>query len=88
MTQKITQLIEETMQSYYEYLVKIEGGFGIIAKAFQTDDIATGIQGIRALSEGLSWMIEAENLLQLHSYRITSPVSNIIPLFKKINLAL
>jgi len=88
MTQNVGQLIEETMHSYYEYIVKIESGCTVIAKAFETGDIATGVQGIQAFSEGLSWLVEIENLMQLHSYRINSPVGKVIPLFEKINVAL
>lgn len=88
MSQNTEQLIEETMHSYYEYIVKIEGGCAVIADAFQANDIATGVQGIQALSEGLTWVLETEGLLQEHSYSINSPVTKVVPLFKKINAAL
>ncbi|MEK4424140.1 hypothetical protein [Solibacillus sp. FSL K6-1523] len=88
MTQNVDQIIQETMQSYYEYVVKIEGGCSYITNAFSTNEIEAGIQGIQALSEGLSWLIEAEKLMQIHSYQIQSPISEVIPLFEKINAAL
>lgn len=88
MTQNVEQLVQGTMESYYEYVVKIGGGCATIANAFENNDVQAGVQGIRAFSEGLSWLVEAENLLQLQSYQIGSPISQVIALFEKVNDAL
>lgn len=88
MTQNVRELIEDTMQSYYEYIVKIEDGCAVISKAFIKKDIQTGVSNLQFLSEGLSWLIEAENLMLMHSYQIESPIKQAIDLFKKINTAI
>lgn len=88
MAQTITQLVEDTKASYYEYVVKIEGGCASIAAAFKAGDIANGLQGIVDLSEGLSWLIEAENLLKEQSFQIASPIASVVPLFEKLNTAI
>lgn len=88
MTQNVKQLIEETMESYYEYVVKIEGGCASIAESLKQNDQQAALQGIVDLSEGLIWLIEAEKLLEIHSYHIASPVAKVIPLFAKINKAI
>ena len=88
MTQNTTQLIEETMQSYYDYVLKIENGCSVIAKAFLKKDIQIGMAGVQSLSEGLTWLLEVESLMQAHSYRIENPIGKVVPLFEKINEAL
>lgn len=88
MLQNIDLLVQETMESYYEYVLKIEGGCLIIANAFENMDVQIGIQGVQTFSEGLSWLLEAESLLQMQSYQIASPISQIAVLFEKINDAL
>lgn len=88
MSTNLMQLISETKQSYYEYALKLEGGCEVIINAFRSGDISTGINGIQSLSEGLAWMIDAESLLEIHSYKIESPINKITPLFERLNAAL
>ena len=88
MAENIEQLVEDTIESYYDYIVKIESGCTTIATSFKRDDIATGLQGIVNLSEGLSWLIEAENLLEGQSLKIDSPIATVVPLFEKVNTAI
>lgn len=88
MTQNLEQLIEETKESYYEYVLKIENGCSVIVEAFKEQDINSALKGIVQLSEGLTWLIEAEELLEVHSYKIESPISQVSPLFSKINNAI
>lgn len=88
MAQTITQLVEDTKASYYDYVVKVEGGCTTITTAFKSGDFANGLQGIVDLSEGLSWLIEVENLLKEQSFQIDSPISSVVPLFEKLNTAI
>lgn len=88
MTQNTEQLIQETMASYYEYVVKVEGGCTNIAQSFKEKDFNTGLQGIVDLSGGLVWLLEVEERLQEHSYKINSPVGQVAPLFEKMNNAI
>ena len=88
MTQNVNEIIEDTMKSYYEYIVKIENGCTVISNAFIKKDFQTGVINLQFLSEGLSWLIEAENLMLIHSYQIESPIKQAIDLFKRINSAI
>lgn len=88
MTQNVEQLVQETMESYYEYISKLQGGCEAIVVSLKEGDTASGLQGIIDLSEGLVWLLDAEQLLALHSYKIDSPVGNVSPLFGKVNDAI
>ncbi|OCS89634.1 hypothetical protein [Caryophanon latum] len=88
MAENIVALIEDTKVSYYEYVVKIEDGCTRIVAALKADQLAEGLRGIVDLSEGLSWLIEAETLLKGQSLHINSPISSVVPLFEKINVAI
>lgn len=88
MTQNVEQLIQDTMESYYEYVVKIEGGCNSIIDSLKANEQQTAMRGIVALSEGLVWLFDTETLLQGHSYKIDSPVAQITPLFEKLNAAI
>lgn len=88
MTQDVQQLVQETMESYYEYIAKLQGGCEAIIVSLKAGDTASGLQGIIDLSEGLVWLLETEQLLALHAYKIDSPVSTVSPLFGKVNDAI
>ncbi|MER1984464.1 MAG: hypothetical protein ABS948_01100 [Solibacillus sp.] len=88
MTQDIKALVQETIESYYEYVTKIQGGCAVIAQAFKQNDTQAGLEGIVNLSEGLTWLFETEKLLAEQSYKIDSPVAQVVPLFIKMNAAI
>lgn len=88
MSINIEQLVNETVESYYDYALKLEGGCNYIINAFQSGNVAEATASIQALGEGLAWMVDAEGLLALHSLEINSPIQQITPLFEKINNAL
>ncbi|WP_341322421.1 hypothetical protein NSQ62_02855 [Solibacillus sp. FSL H8-0523] len=88
MTQNTNQLIQEAMESYYEYVAKIEGGCNSIVELLKADEVEKAMHGIRDLSDGLVWLLEVERHLEGHSYKIDSPISQITPLFQKINEAI
>lgn len=82
------QLIEETMQSYYEYIVKVEDGCQVIFNLVDEGDIQAALRLIVDLSEGLAWLTEVELLLQQQSYNIESNVQKANALYRGINAAL
>ena len=88
MTQNTNQLIQEVMESYYEYVAKIDAGCNSIVELLKADEVERAMHGIRDLSDGLVWLLEVEHLLEGHSYKIDSPISKITPLFQKINVAI
>lgn len=88
MTQNTKQLIQETMESYYEYVRKIEGGCTTITHFLKANELNEGMQGIVDLSSGLLWLLEVEERLQELSYKIDSPLRQVASLFEKINEAI
>lgn len=82
------QLIEETMQSYYEYIVKIEDGCQVIYDLIEEDDIQAAMRLIADVSEGLAWLTDVEQLLQHQSFTIESNVQKANALYRGINAAL
>ncbi|MEK4698586.1 hypothetical protein MKX47_03265 [Solibacillus sp. FSL R7-0668] len=88
MTQNVEQLVQETKESYYAYIVKVQGGCEAIIASLKAGDNASGLQGIIDLSEGLAWLLDAEQLLSIHSYKIDSPIASVSPLFGKMNDAI
>ena len=81
----INLLVSETMESYYDYVTKLEAGCVAIVHSFKNDVLPEALQGVINLSEGLSWLLEAEKLLEVHSFKIESPIQQISPLFSKIS---
>ena len=82
------QLIEETMQSYYDYIVKIEDGCQVIFDLIDEGDIRAAMRMIIDLSEGLAWLTEVEQLLQHQLFGIESNVQKANTLYRGINAAL
>lgn len=58
----------ETTESYYAYITKLESGCESMIMSFKEGDNVSGLQGIIDLSEGLVWLLNAEELLEIHSY--------------------
>jgi hypothetical protein len=88
MTTNKNQLIEEIKESYHDYALKLEGGVMNIVNSLKSNNTQEGIAGIQALSEGITWMLDTESLLEAHSFKSNSPIQTISPLFEKINAAL
>lgn len=86
--EQIGQLIEETMESYYEYVSKVEDGCQIIANLIKEDDVPAAMRAIVDLSEGLFWLSKVEQQLLNQSYKITSNVQYASSLYRGINAAL
>ena len=84
----IQTLIKETTVSYYSYVTNLDTGTGIIVQLFKQNEIEAALHSLSALSEGLVWLLEVEQLLAAHSYRTNSPISEVLPLFQKIKEAM
>lgn len=88
MERNVQQLIEETQSSYYEYVTNIPNGCQRIADFIATGEIETALQEIAFLSEGLSWLIEVEQHMEVQSYKINSHIKDAANLYRGINTAL
>lgn len=82
------KLIEETQQSYYEYVLKIQDGCKRIANYLQKGDLELAFQNISYLSEGLEWLYTVEQYMSSFQFQIHSQISEAIELIQKINQAL
>lgn len=67
------ELIIETINSYNEYLMRIPSGCQGIADDIRQDNLKSAFTGILHFSEGASWLIEANKLLEKNS--ITNPLN-------------
>lgn len=61
------ELIQETISSYNEYLSKLPNGCQKIADDLRTDHLSTALNSILEFSEGVSWLIDANTLLEKNS---------------------
>lgn len=66
------KLIQETKCSYNEYIKKLPVGCQKIADDIRTDNLPVALKGILEFSEGTSWLIEANRLLEKNS--ISNPL--------------
>jgi len=61
-------LISETMLSYNEYIAKLPEGCQNIADCIRIDNLSAALKSILEFSEGVSWLIDANNVLEKNSF--------------------
>ena len=88
MEQNLQLLIEETQSSYYEYVTNIPSGCQRIADFITTGAVENALQEIAILSEGLAWLLEVEQHMEVQSYKINSHIRDAVNLYKGVNAAL
>ncbi len=62
------ELIRETMVSYNEYLSKLPNGCQKIADDIRQDNLSDALKGILQVSEGTTWLLDANTLLEKNSF--------------------
>lgn len=62
------KLIKETMESYNEYLLKMPAGCQRVADDIRQDNLSDAFKGILQFSEGATWLVDANFLLEKNSY--------------------
>lgn len=88
MSHELKKLIEETQQSYYEYVSKIPNGCQQIAFYLQTGDFGKAYSLIADFSEGLEWLLSVETYMLSYHYQINSRIEEASELLKDVNIAL
>lgn len=79
------ELLQETIESYKDYLEKIPGGATYIANSLREDRIQDALKAIRDFSEGLIWLSEANQLINKNSVIIELNINRIFEFLQEIN---
>ena len=84
----MSELIEEVVSSYNEYLTKIVSGSMTIADTLRSDQVSDAMQMILNFSEGMGWLADASNLLKQNQVEVTLDVEKIHDFLNEINTGL
>jgi len=82
------ELLIETQQSYYDYVVKLQDGCQQIANSLRAGEQSQAYQMIANLSEGIEWMITVEKYMFDNFFRINSRLKEVIDKLSDLNVAL
>ena len=84
----MTNFIKETQTSYYEYITQISQGSLFISDKLREGNITQATTTIIDLVEGLSWMLQVEELMKENNYLIQSATQTAAEHLNEINDAL
>lgn len=79
------QLLLETQQSYYEYVIKIQDVCQTISHLLKTNNADLAFQLIADLSEGINWIIDVEQHMLANCYIINSRTQEVIEQLHYVN---
>ncbi|MFT9819928.1 hypothetical protein [Lysinibacillus sp. NPDC056185] len=82
------QLINETKESYFNYVNKISRGCRLIAEDLRQGKMAIAFQNIIDLAEGLNWLISVEDKMSQLNITVNSSIKEASEFFIEINIAL
>lgn len=82
------ELLQETQQSYYDYVVKIKGGCQQIADYLRAGKQAEAFDGLANLSEGIAWLVSVEQHMTEDFFRVNSRMSEVVEMLNEVNKAL
>ncbi len=84
----MSELMQETQQSYYEYVVRIENGCQQIANMLRVGQQTEALQTIIDLSEGMGWLMTVEQYMMEQGYKINSRTNEALDMLNDVNYAL
>lgn len=82
------ELLIETQQSYYEYVVKIKGGCQQIADHLRAGKQAEAFGLIANLSEGIAWLVTVEQHMSENFLRVNSRMNEVVDMLNEVNQAI
>ncbi|MCS5503271.1 hypothetical protein NY607_19375 [Lysinibacillus sp. A4] len=82
------ELLQETQHSYYDYVVKIEGGCQQIANCLRTGKESDAFEMLMDLSEGIEWLVTVEHKMREYFYGIKSRLPEVLGMLKEVKQAL
>lgn len=77
--------INEVVQSYNEYIQNIAPGSLQIAEYLRQDDVQAAVQLILQFSEGMSWLVQAGELLTQNDVHVNLQAEQIHEFLNEIN---
>lgn len=77
--------INEVVQSYNEYIQNIAPGSLQIAGFLRQDDVKAAVQLILQFSEGMSWLVQAGELLVQNEVKVNLQAEQIHEFLEEIN---
>lgn len=84
----MTEILNETIQSFNEYLPRVSTGSQEIAENLRSDQLAPALKMILEFSEGMSWLVEASELFKANDVDVTVQIEKIQEFLEEINTGL
>ncbi|MCT6925674.1 hypothetical protein [Metasolibacillus sp.] len=84
----MNNIINETIESYNQYMEKIPVGALYIAECLRTDKISEALSDITAFSEGVLWLIDVKILLARSHINAQLEIEKIQEFLSEINMGL
>jgi len=78
-------LLQETLESYKNYIDKIPTGAIYIATSMREDRVQDALKAIRDFSEGLLWLTDANQLINKNGVEIELNINQIFEFLEEIN---
>lgn len=79
------ELLQDTLESYKEYIEKIPGGATYIATSMREDRIQDALKSIQDFSEGLIWLADVNQLIKKNGVRIELNINQIFVYLQEVN---
>lgn len=80
--------INELKESYYEYITKVPQGLQLIINLLAKNELATALNSIADLAEGLEFLLKIEQALKNHNFQINSRIEEVLEIYNEINNSL
>ncbi|WP_342550744.1 hypothetical protein MKX57_03075 [Lysinibacillus sp. FSL M8-0216] len=84
----MTEILMDTIQSFNEYLPRVALGSREIAESLRSDQIASALKMILDFSEGVTWLVEASELLKLNDITVDIKIEKVQEFLQEINAGL
>ncbi|KOO49606.1 hypothetical protein [Viridibacillus arvi] len=84
----MTEYVEDVIESYNSYIEGIGKGSLLVAKMLKEDRTLEAFQMITDFSEGVTWLIQAANLLRKNNVRVELEIAKMNEFLSEINSGL
>ncbi|MEQ2527511.1 hypothetical protein WMO40_12415 [Bacillaceae bacterium CLA-AA-H227] len=81
-------IVQETQQTYYEYINQVEKGCLQISEYLRTEQISEALNTIIQFSEGIVWLLQVEELMNKNGFSMDSLIHKANEFLNEINQAL
>lgn len=77
--------VNDVIESYNEYIDKLPNGIMTIANTIREDKVTEALRMILDFSEGVSWLVQATQLLQANNVKVEFETEKIQEFLEEIN---